>query len=175
MKATALLLVASALLSVTGCVHVSPASRPADWPASVPVSTDRIGGRFTGSSQHLAKSAGVWFSNTEIYGANLRRKVTGFTFALQGDTLRVRAEINDGTAFERVVPVVIEDGALVWERRYHGREGVSAASYRDVWRISPDASGGLIFEHRSTSVGLLGIVPGGYYGRDWWRLERVVY
>lgn len=171
------------MLSLAGCVVAIPRVRPAHWPESTSVTAENLRGRFTGTPPEMAMTAGVFFASNELWGPstgvdgsgrgpNLRRNVSGLGFDLREDRLAVRVEFDDGNFVFREVPLARERDKLVLERRRIGREGGSAAGYRDIWRLSPDVAGGLVFEHIATSAGHVGLLPGAYYERRWWRLQR---
>lgn len=163
-----------ALAAFSGCVQIANAPMPPEWPALERATPERLQGTFTGEPIALARSVGVFFNAHEIYGPNLRRKAAELTFEPRGDSLVVRATFNDSTSIEGHLAGAFKSDAFVIERCTSGREGPNMASYRDVWRLRPDANGGLVFEHIHKSVGLMWPVPGAYYGRTWWRLAPVV-
>ncbi len=150
---------AALALAASGCVQVDLPERPAGWPASLPATPERLHGIFTGAPVDLARSAAVFFTADELYGPDLRRKVTALTLEARGDMLFARARFDSGVVIEGRLAGVLASDAFVIERRSGGREGPNVATYRNVWRLQPDADGGLVFEHIDTSVGLLGPLP----------------
>lgn len=159
---------------VTGCVQVATSERPAGWPAPAPATPASLHGTFSGAPVDLARSAALLFTADELYGPDLRRKVTALTLELRGDLLIARARFDSGAVIEGRVAGVLASDAFVIERRSGGREGPNVATYRNVWRLQPEADGGLVFEHLDTSAGLLGPLPFAHRGRTWWRLRRAV-
>ncbi len=181
MRARLVVALTVALLGA-GCVVVIPRGRPAAWPDAVAVSDERLSGRFTGAATDLAKTALVFFSGEELWGrpefvdGRMRpftpRSVRALEFDLHGERWSIRAEFADGSFVRGERLVERQPAAVTIERRHAGREGGSVARSQERWSIRPDAGGGLVFEHSAWSVGRVGLVPGGYHERRWWRLER---
>lgn len=165
------IVVIAGLFAATGCVQVSPRTMPPDWPALSPATPAKLSGIFTGTVD-LARTAAIFFAGDEIY-AHAQTRVTTLHLAATEQALVVRIVCSDGRTLERAVPVSWEQGAAVLTRRFSGREGANAATYRDTWRFTTNSARELVVEHTQFTTALLFVVPGVGYYRDWLRLRRV--
>ncbi len=168
------ILLGVALLSA-GCVMVLPRSRPAAWPAPAAVTDERLTSEFTGSTAALTLTAMELGAAEEMFRRSpgeAGRRVVGLTATLRGDVWSVTVVGHDGERLVREQRIVRTDASVAWHRVARGREGGIAAATRITCRVAPDAAGGLVFEQVTQSVGAIGVLPGAYYERRWWRLER---
>ena len=161
-------------LALAGCVQVNHAPLPADWPPLVALAQPAgLNGRYEGPLREMSLFASVFFPPAVVLDGKLQFLPAGFRITATADTVIVEALRRDGTVLAvEQRPARRADGGLLVERRTAGREGLSAATYRDAWLLQPNAAGELVVRHVSASAGILFPVPVTSQRTAWWRLQR---
>lgn len=155
------------VLGLTACVHISNPGMPADWPALRPLATvSGLEGTYRGDRRQCSQFSQAFFPREAL----AVQAADGYRLTTVPDGLQVEALAGETVLRTRVIPVQLTAGAVTFEHKESGHEGLAAASYSFRTTLQINAAGELVAAYHYSSFGVVFPVPGGSSTTEWWRL-----